>query len=217
MQNAPNYAGRYAAMSDGELADFVSGGLDSLNEEARSAFQAELRKRGVTSAELREQYPVEQSSSEDKGGSRASLLQEFGVLGIPVAAVLVLVLYVVLAGKPFGLQFATLVAYTGYVFFPLFCNLRGSKGFDLRQRSVRKMIPRLLGVHMAFLAIVFIGLTAALALRPSLPPSWIMARGRRDASWFDLWLLLIGLVTCMFQVHICRKLLSRSVAVAQAN
>src|SRR5262249_25439784 len=37
-------------MSDGELAELVSDGLDSLNEEARRAFQSELHKRGLTLA-----------------------------------------------------------------------------------------------------------------------------------------------------------------------
>ena len=117
MQTAANYAERYAAMSDSELADLASGDLDSLNEEARSTFQAELRKRGVTLAKLRDEYPGEPPSSEDERRSpRASLLQEFGFLGLPVGLLLVLVLYIVLADKPFGLQFATLLAYKDYIF-----------------------------------------------------------------------------------------------------
>jgi hypothetical protein len=60
MQTTENYAERYAAMSDGELAELVLDGLDSLKEEARSAFENELRKRCLTLATLREQYPPEQ-------------------------------------------------------------------------------------------------------------------------------------------------------------
>jgi hypothetical protein len=60
MQITENYAERYTAMSDGELAELVSDGLDSLKEEARPAFENELRKRGLTLAKLREQYPPEQ-------------------------------------------------------------------------------------------------------------------------------------------------------------
>jgi hypothetical protein len=48
MQTTENYAERYAAMSDGELAELVLDGLDSLKEEARFAFENELRKRGLT-------------------------------------------------------------------------------------------------------------------------------------------------------------------------
>lgn len=47
-------------MSDGELAELVSDGLDSLKDEARPAFESELRKRGLTVATLRQQYPMEQ-------------------------------------------------------------------------------------------------------------------------------------------------------------
>jgi hypothetical protein len=133
MQTAANYAERYAAMSDSELAGLVSGDLDSLNEEARSAFHAELRKRGLTLAKLRKQYPPEPPSNEDERNSRGSLLQEFGFFGIPVGGVLALILYASLANWPFGIQVATLVACTSYVFTFVFCNVRSSKGYDLRQ------------------------------------------------------------------------------------
>jgi len=217
MQTAANYAERYAAMSDSGLADLVSGDLDSLNEQARSAFQAELRKRGLTLAKLRKQYPPEPPSSDDGSNSRSSLVQEFGFLGIVLVGFLALVLYFVLADKPFGIQVATLVAYTGYVFFFVFSNLRSSEGYDLRQRAVRRKVPHLLVIHAVFLAIVFIGLTVALSLRPTLPASWLEPRGRRGENWFELSILLIVLVTCMFQVHICRKILSRSVGVESSK
>jgi hypothetical protein len=66
-------------------------------------------------------------------------------------------------------------------------------------------------IHVVFLAIVFVGLTVGLSLRPSLPPFWLVPRRRRGENWFELSLLLIGFVTCTFQVHICRKILSRGV------
>ena len=216
MQSATNYTDRYAAMSDDELADLVSGDLGSLNEEARSAFQAELRRRGLTLAKLREQY-LPGPSNDHTGESRGSVLQEFGFLGIPVGLVLAFVLYFVLANERFGIQVATLTAYTVYVFFLLFSSVKSSKGYDLRQKAVRQTIPHLLAIHAAFLAIVLIGLTAALWLRPYLPPSWIVKRGLRGGSWFDVFLLLIGVATCAFQVQICRKVLSRSITAKSAE
>jgi hypothetical protein len=198
-------------MSDSELAGLVSGDLDSLNEEARNALQAELRKRDLTLAKLRKRYPPEPPSNDDESSSRGSLIQEFGFLGIPVGGVLALILYASLMDKLFGIQIATLVAYAVYIFTFVFCNVRSSKGYDLRQRAVQQKIPHLLVIHAVFLAIVFIGLTVALSLRPSLPRFWLVPRGRRGENWFELSLLLIGFVTCTFQVHICRKILSRGV------
>lgn len=212
MQSATKYADRYLAMSDRELADLASGGLDSLSEEARSAFHSELQKRGLTVEKLRGHYPSEPPSNDDKGEARGSVLQEFGFLGIPVGLVLALALYFALANRPFRIQVATLVGYTVFVFVFLFSNVRSSRGYDLRQEGVRRTIPHLSAVHAAFLAMVFMGLTVALWLRPSLPSFWIVGRGRRGGSWFDISLLLMGSVTCMFEVHICRKILSRSVA-----
>jgi hypothetical protein len=217
MDAAANYEERYAAMSDGELAEIVSGDLGSLNEEARSAFQAELRKRGLTLAKLREQYPPEPAENDDQRESRGSLLQEFGFLGVPVGLFTALALFFVLAGNHFATQVAILFAYSVYVFFFLFSNLRSSKGYDLSQEAVRQTIPHLLAIHAAFLALVFVGLTVALWLRPALPPAWTVERGRRGGSWFDVSLLLIGFATCMFQIHICRKILSRSVAANHAK
>ena len=217
MQTPANYAERYAAMSDSELADLVSSDLDSLNEEAKSAFQAELRKRGFTLAKLQEQYPPEPPSNDDETHYRGSLLQEFGFIGIPLIAFLALALYFLLSGIPFRSQLATLVAYTGFVFFSVFSNIRSSKGYDLRQKAVRQKIPHLLAIHALFLALVFIGLTVALWLRSSLPSSWLVARGRKGVSWFDDLLLLTGFVSYMFQVYVCRKILSRSVGVDQAD
>lgn len=46
-------------MSEAELAQLVSDGLDSLTAEARQAFETELRQRGLTVAALEEHYPPE--------------------------------------------------------------------------------------------------------------------------------------------------------------
>ncbi len=59
MEHPDAYAARYGEMSDGELADLISDGFDSLNAEARHAFEIELRNRGLTVEKLREQYPPE--------------------------------------------------------------------------------------------------------------------------------------------------------------
>ena len=126
-------------------------------------------------------------------------------------------LYAALADNPFGIQITTLVAYTGFIFFPLFCNLRSTKGYDLRQKAVREKVLHLLAIHAVFLAIVFVGLTVALWLRPSLPSSWLVERGRKHDSWFSDLLLVMGVVAVAIQVSISRRILRRSVEANQAN
>jgi len=216
MQTA-NYEERYAGMSDGELADLVSDGIQSLNEEARYACQAELRKRGLTLAALREQYPPEALSDDVRGESKVSLVKEFGVFpGLPIASVLVLLLYVPLVHKPFATQTITVLEYTVLVFVLVFCDTRGFKGYSLGQKAVRQKMPRLLAIHAVFLVIVFTVVTIAPWLRRSVPDSWLVEGGRRHLSLFDYLLALIGTGIWMIQVWISRKILSRSVEADRA-
>jgi hypothetical protein len=163
------------------------------------------------------EYPAEPLSSDAKREPQISVAKQVGTFaGLLVGFVLVLVLYIVLADEPFGIQVATIVAYTGFVFFSVFCDSRWLKGYSLRQKAVRKEIPLLLAIHAVFLVVVFMVLTIALSLRPSLPASWLAERGKKHDSWFVDLLLLIGAVTITFQVFISRRILSRSVK-AQSN
>ena len=54
---AVDYAARYSAMEEGDLAQIAWDGIDCLENDARHAFQAELERRGSTAAELKKQYP----------------------------------------------------------------------------------------------------------------------------------------------------------------
>jgi hypothetical protein len=54
-----DYAQTYSEMSDGQLAQLVSEGRDSLNDPARDAFDRELEKRGLTDDLLAQEYPPE--------------------------------------------------------------------------------------------------------------------------------------------------------------
>jgi len=53
-----DYAQTYSSMSDGELAQLVSEGRDSLNDDAVQALNTELEKRGLTDDVLAQEYPM---------------------------------------------------------------------------------------------------------------------------------------------------------------
>ena len=53
-----DYAHRYSEMADGELAQLISNGRDSLNEVAREAFDAEMQRRGLSYEALASEYPM---------------------------------------------------------------------------------------------------------------------------------------------------------------
>lgn len=132
-------------------------------------------------------------------------------LGLIAGSMAIFWLAILTADKPFGLQITTLVGYTGFVFFQVFCDSRAFKGYSLRLPAVRKKIPTLLGIHAVFLVFVFVALTGALWVRPWLiTNSWLITRGRRD-NWFDLLVMVIGVSVGMGQTLISRKILSRSI------
>jgi hypothetical protein len=54
-----DYAQTYSEMSDGQLAQLLSDGRDSLNDPARDALDRELKKRGLTDDLLAQEYPSE--------------------------------------------------------------------------------------------------------------------------------------------------------------
>ena len=195
----------------GELADLASAGLDSLNERARHAFQAELRKRGLTLADLNEQCPQETLVDETET-YKGSLLKGFGAFpGIPIGAVLVGVLYAAyLKNLPYGFEAAGLLMYSGLVFVLLFCGTGKTQGYDLRQKAVRRHLPRLVAVHLVFLVIFLIVVTVGPSLRSSVPDSWLVKSGRRNMSPFEGLGVLSVTVVGAIEVWISRKILRRS-------
>ena len=73
-----SYTRTYSAMSDGELAQLVSDGRDSLNESARRALDAELLKRGLSDNALAKEYPSAKSlkaGAEVEGSGTFTLLK----------------------------------------------------------------------------------------------------------------------------------------------
>jgi NADH:ubiquinone oxidoreductase subunit 6 (subunit J) len=220
-----NYENRYASMSDGELAELITAGRDSLNEEAKHAFHAELRKRGLTLAALREQYPPELPPTEierepaERDPKVSVLIRQFGVFPgfFPIGFVLLALLFILLMHEPYGIQTVTLVGYTGLVFLFVFCDTGKRKGYSLFQKAVQQKLPRLLAIHVVLLIVVFTWVTVVPWLRRFVPDSWLVEHVRRGiwnragGNLFEYLAVLIGTAICMIQVWISRKILTRSV------
>ncbi len=147
------------------------------------------------------------------GVSRVSIAEAIGkFVFICVGLVVALALYIVLGERPFGIQIATLIAYTGGVFCLVFFRWRWlHEAYSLRKKEVQQQIPRLLAIHAAFLAFLFAVLTFAFFVRPHLPSYWLIERGVKHDSLFSDGLILICSLTGVTQVFISRSILSRSV------
>jgi hypothetical protein len=134
-------------------------------------------------------------------------------VGVVTAGMTLFLLAILLVHKPFGIQIVSLVAYTEFVFFLVFCDSRAWHGYSLRNKRVQQEMPCLLGVHFLFLVLVFGVLTFALSAQSRLPGSWLVESGSRNVSRFAFALLLIGTITAWTQAWICRKILRRAMEV----
>jgi hypothetical protein len=153
----------------------------------------------------------------DSGGTRTSgfvLFKEWGVfIVIPVTVLATLLVFIALRDNPFEIQIASIVAYTGFVFFSVFCDAgpglaikgKGTKGFSLGENSVRQKLPLLVCIHVGFLVVLVAGVTGAIRLRPHTLSFWHL-----DLQYFDLILLFAGIAIVFAQIHFFRRLLGRA-------
>ena len=121
-----------------------------------------------------------------------------------------LVLFIVLGERPFGIQIATIVAYTYFAFWYVFFPTRGLlERYSLRNKAVRQQLPRLLAIHCTFLALIFLGQTMLFATRSRLPSYWLTEHGKRGGTLYEAVLLVPIVIVFFIQVLISRRILSR--------
>ena len=144
---------------------------------------------------------------DDEGAQPASIAEWFKSESAMIWAGIGLffVLYYVLRDRPWGVQTATLSAYTVFVFGLTF---RKAK-YSLRLAGVRDPLPQLLLIHCAFLALVYGIQTYALGFLPRLP-HFLLTSGRRHPSLFASGLGLIVLIVLSTQVVWTWAILDRS-------
>ena len=118
-----------------------------------------------------------------------------------------LILFILLGNRPYGMQGATLITYSGAVFIWTFFRTRGvHTKHSLSAQYVREQLPRLLIIHLIYLFCVFLLQTWALSIRPL----WLMSHGRRDMAPFDFSLMLTGMAIGVSQIVLCRRMLGRA-------
>lgn len=157
--------------------------------------------------------PVAHGDSERTRVSGFILFKEWGVfIVIPVTLLATMLVFVALSDNPFEIQIASMIMYTGFVFFFVFCDAgpgrawtrkaKGTKGFSLGERAVRQKLPLLACIHAGSLVILCAGLTGAMWLRPHTWSLWHL-----DSDYFDFILLLVGAAMLSAQVHFFRRIL----------
>lgn len=133
------------------------------------------------------------------------------LLFFPVIAVMFAscALFVILAKLPYGMQLATLIPYTALIFLSTFSAAHGQQPYFLECPAVSRELPRLAQRHGAFITAIVALETAALYVRPYLPLSWLIAKGK-DPSPFILTLAILCFSIALVQILGNRSLLERS-------
>jgi len=163
---------------------------------------------------LVERLPITHGDSRRKRVSGFVLFKELGVfIVIPVVLLAIALVFISLGDSPFEVQIASIIGYTGCVFFFVFCDAgpgksirgKGTKGFSLGEEAVRRKLPLLVCIHAGSLVLLFAGVTGAMRLRPH---TWFL--WHLDTDYFDFILLLTGVAIAFVQLHFFRGLLGRA-------
>jgi hypothetical protein len=172
-------------------------------------------------APLVERLPITHGDSERSRVPGYVLFKELGVfIVLPIMFLATVLVFIALRDNPFEIQIATLIMYTGFVFFFVFCDAgagwaikaKGTKGFSLGEKAVRQKLPLLLCIHVGSLVVLFAGVTGAMWLRPH---AWF--RWHLDTDYFDFILLFTGVAIAFAQIYFFRRLLERALKDEQSN
>jgi hypothetical protein len=169
---------------------------------------------------LVEHLPETDSDSKLKQRSGFVVFKEWGLfIVLPTVFLATMLVTVALRDNPLGVQIASVIGYSGFVFLFVFCDTKGWKGYSLGEQVVRQKLPLLLCIHAGFLVVVFAGVTGAILIRPHLSLFWTLERGtQRPLSWrgrgpisyFELILIFAGVGIVFAQTLICRGILGRA-------
>lgn len=164
---------------------------------------------------LVERLPVTHGDSERARVSGFVLFKESGgvFIVIPVMFLATILVFIALRDNRFQIQIASIIMYTGFVFFFVFCDsgpglaikTKGTKGFSLGEKAVRQKLPLLVCIHVGSLVVLFAGVTGAMWLRPH---TWFL--WHLDTDYFDFILLFTGAAIAFAQIHFFRRLLDRA-------
>lgn len=124
-------------------------------------------------------------------------------------------LFLLLMKRPYGVQEASVIAYTIFVVFCTFASTGSRTGKDTPPYmftcpAVETQVSRLLWRHLGFLVALFVLQTLALAVRPSLSDWWNTERGRKGGTPFEGAFVLLGCGLAFAQVLTNRRLLDRA-------
>jgi hypothetical protein len=109
----------------------------------------------------------------------------------------------------FGVQCASVIPYTAFVFLATFSAQRGQQPYFFECSRVDGLLPRLGRLHIGFLAAVLFLETTGFYLTRFMPSSWLVAKGK-DGSPFGITLFILCMSIAFAQVLAGRSILKRA-------
>jgi hypothetical protein len=119
------------------------------------------------------------------------------------------IIEVVLADRPYGIQFGSMLVYTAAVVFYTFGSGQGRQRYLFGCPIVRPQLSRLAWRHVGFLALLFVFLTVAFQFRSRLPAAWLLSRGEH-LPLFVTGLFVVGVILAVVETVTNRSLLKRA-------
>jgi hypothetical protein len=125
---------------------------------------------------------------EPRKAPRVSIAMSLGIFAAYMAGAFGgLLLFILLGEKRFGIQIASAITYTYFAFWYVFFPTRGlEEKYSLQNKIIQMQIPRLLGIHCAFLFLIFLGQSAWFAIRPNLLSRRLVEGTTRGTPWVML-------------------------------
>jgi len=116
-----------------------------------------------------------------------------------------------LGDDQYGIQIVAVVGYTAAIVLYTFSANRGMPRYLFRCGVIQSQFPRIALRHLMFVAVLFVLLTAALQLRPLMPPLWLVASGApRSVPPLFMALLILSVCLAVAEILTNRSLLKRA-------
>jgi hypothetical protein len=120
-----------------------------------------------------------------------------------------LALFILLSDYSYGIQFASVVAYSAAIGLYTFARNKAAPAFLFECPIVQSQLPRLYRRHAAFLTTLFVFQTLAFGLKPHLPGSWVTASGNNMPPFVGA-LMIFAVVLAVIQILTNRSLLEKA-------
>lgn len=151
-------------------------------------------------------------SEPEKRGEGVTIGEALGVYALVLCVAFgSFIAFISLEDYPFGIQIASVIAYSGVVYVYAFFRTRGiNTKHSLGDFYVQRVLPRLLAIHGGYLAVLCAGESIAIWIRNGLSPWWTTSSDQRGMPPITFVQFLVFAAMAISEIWLCRTLLAKS-------